>query len=55
VFSWPGIGLAMFQAISTRDIPLIQGGILVLAVAFVLINFAVDILYAYFNPKVKLA
>ncbi|MGO4705924.1 ABC transporter permease [Microvirga sp. 2MCAF38] len=55
VFSWPGIGLAMYQAISTRDIPLIQGGILVLAVAFVLINFAVDILYAYFNPKVKLA
>ncbi|WP_210486327.1 ABC transporter permease [Microvirga antarctica] len=55
VFSWPGIGLAMYQAISTRDIPLIQGGILVLAIAFVLINFVVDILYAYFNPKIKLA
>ncbi|MDN2565076.1 ABC transporter permease [Aquibium sp. A9E412] len=55
VFSWPGIGLAMYQAISTRDIPLIQGGILVLALAFVAINFAVDVLYAYFNPKIKLA
>jgi len=54
IFSWPGIGLAMYQAISTRDIPLIQGGILILAMAFVLINFAVDVLYTYFNPKIKL-
>jgi peptide/nickel transport system permease protein len=54
IFSWPGIGLAMYQAISTRDIPLIQGGILVLALAFVLINFAVDLLYSWFNPKIKL-
>jgi peptide/nickel transport system permease protein len=54
IFSWPGIGLGLYQAISTRDIPLIQGGILVLALAFVLINFAVDILYSWFNPKIKL-
>lgn len=54
IFSWPGIGLAMYQAISTRDIPLIQGGILILAMAFVLINFAVDVLYTHFNPKIKL-
>ncbi|MBD9650321.1 ABC transporter permease [Ensifer sp. ENS09] len=54
IFSWPGIGLAMYQAISTRDIPLIQGGILILAIAFVLINFAVDVLYTCFNPKLKL-
>jgi peptide/nickel transport system permease protein len=55
VFSWPGIGLAMYEAISARDLPLIQSGILVLAVIFVLINFAVDVLYAYFNPKIELA
>lgn len=55
VFSWPGIGLALHQAISTRDIPLVQGGILVIAIAFVLINFLVDVLQAYFNPKIKLA
>ncbi|MBS7700548.1 MULTISPECIES: ABC transporter permease [unclassified Chelatococcus] len=55
VFSWPGLGLAMYQAISTRDIPLIQGGILVLAISFVLINFFVDVLYAYFNPKIELS
>ncbi|MEV7284379.1 ABC transporter permease [Streptomyces sp. NPDC093252] len=55
VFSWPGIGLALHQAISTRDIPLVQGGILMIAVAFVLINFLVDVVQAYFNPKIKLA
>jgi peptide/nickel transport system permease protein len=55
VFSWPGIGLALHQAISTRDIPLVQGGILVIAIAFVLINFLVDVVQAYFNPKIKLA
>ncbi|MEU3597746.1 ABC transporter permease [Streptomyces sp. NPDC006798] len=55
VFSWPGIGLALHQAVSSRDIPLVQGGILVIAVAFVLINFLVDVAQAYFNPKIKLA
>ena len=54
VFSWPGIGLAMYQGISARDIPFIQGGILLLALIFVLVNFAVDALYAYVNPKIEL-
>jgi peptide/nickel transport system permease protein len=54
VFSWPGIGLAMYQGISARDIPFIQGGILLLAVIFVVVNFAVDALYAYVNPKIEL-
>lgn len=54
VFAWPGIGLAMYEGILQRDIPLIQSGILVLAIIFVLINFLVDVLYAYFNPKITL-
>ena len=54
VFSWPGIGLAMYQGISARDIPFIQGGILLLALMFVLVNFLVDALYAYVNPKIEL-
>jgi peptide/nickel transport system permease protein len=44
----------MYQAISGRDLPLIQGGVLTLALGFVMINFAVDVLYAYFNPKIRL-
>lgn len=54
VFSWPGIGLAMSQAISGRDTALLQGGILLIAIIFVIINFVVDVLYAYFNPKIKI-
>lgn len=54
VFAWPGIGLALSQAITQRDTVLLQGGILLIAVIFVLINFLVDVLYAYFNPKIKL-
>lgn len=55
VFSWPGIGYALSQAISNRDMALLQGGILLIAVIFVAINFFVDVLYAVFNPKVKVA
>lgn len=54
VFSWPGIGLAMYQGISARDIPFIQGGILLLALIFVAVNFLVDALYTYVNPKIEL-
>lgn len=54
VFAWPGIGLAVAQAISNRDFAVLQGGILLIAVIFVGINFLVDLLYAYFNPKIKI-
>ncbi|RGE23148.1 ABC transporter permease [Leucobacter sp. wl10] len=53
VFSWPGIGFAMASAITNRDMALLQGGILFIAVIFVFINFFVDVLYAVLNPKVK--
>lgn len=55
VFSWPGIGYALAQAIENRDMLLLQGGILLIAVIFVFINFFVDVLYAAFNPKVKVS
>src|SRR5699024_12242938 len=55
VFSWPGIEYALSQAIANRDMELLQGGILLIAIIFVLINFLVDILYAAFNPKVKVS
>lgn len=51
VFSWPGVGLMMHRAISTRDLPLIQGGILMIATGFVLINLIIDVLYAYLDPR----
>jgi len=53
VFTYPGLGRLLTQAISTRDYPLIQGSILVIIVIFMLINLAVDLLYAYIDPRIE--
>jgi ABC-type dipeptide/oligopeptide/nickel transport system permease component len=53
VFSWPGVGLQLFRAISTRDIPLIQGSVLLIAVTFVFINLLVDLAYAALDPRIR--
>ena len=52
VFTYPGLGRLLIQAISTRDYPLIQGCILFILVVFVLINLLVDVLYAYIDPRI---
>ena len=54
IFSWPGIGLYTYQSISSRDYASIQGVVLYGALAFVLINLLVDILYAVLDPRVRL-
>jgi ABC-type dipeptide/oligopeptide/nickel transport system permease component len=53
VFSWPGLGLLMLDAILQRDFPLIQGGVLLIALVFVLVNLAVDIIYGYLDPRIR--
>lgn len=53
VFSLPGIGRLLINAISTRDIPLVQGLVLYLAFIVVFINFMIDILYVLIDPRVK--
>ena len=53
IFSWPGIGRLTVQAIQTRDYPLVQGCVLVIAVAYVLVNFFTDILYKLVDPRVS--
>jgi len=53
VFTWPGTGFLLNKAILTRDIPLLQGTILVLAMAFVLINLIVDLLQTAVDPRIK--
>lgn len=52
VFSWPGIGRMLIRAIFARDYVLLQGGVLVLAVTFVVINLLVDLSYAYLDPRI---
>jgi peptide/nickel transport system permease protein len=54
VFGWPGIGLMILDGILTRDYPVVQGGILVLATGFIFINLTVDILYKWLDPRVVL-
>ena len=55
IFSWPGIGRLTVQAISSRDYPLLQGCILVIAVSYVLVNLLTDVLYAIIDPRVRLS
>jgi peptide/nickel transport system permease protein len=53
VFAWPGVGTLMVQGILARDFPLVQGCVLVIALAFVVINLAVDLLYAWIDPRIR--
>jgi peptide/nickel transport system permease protein len=54
IFNWPGVGLLALQAIATRDFPVVQGVVMLVAVVFVVANLMVDIAYAYLNPRVRL-
>lgn len=53
VFAWPGVGRLMVDSISARDYPVVQGAVLVLALAVVLINLVVDLLYGVVNPRIR--
>ena len=52
VFSWPGTGFLLNQAIFQRDLPLLQGSILVLALFFVLLNLLVDVMQTLLDPRI---
>ena len=54
IFSWPGLGQLIVTAISERDYPLMQGGILVAATFFAMVNLVVDILYSVIDPRIRL-
>jgi peptide/nickel transport system permease protein len=55
VFAWPGMGTWLVQAIEDRNFPVLQGGILFLALVFVLVNLIVDVSYAFINPRIRLS
>ena len=52
IFSWPGIGLAMYNAITQRDYPMLQGGFLVLTVSVIMLNFIADLVYFRLDPRI---
>ncbi|SFL05961.1 ABC transporter permease [Halanaerobium salsuginis] len=53
VFAWPGIGVLVVNSIFKRDIPAMQGCILVFAIGFIVINLTVDLLYAFLDPRIS--
>ncbi len=54
VFSWPGLGGALFEAVSRRDFPMLQGGFLLIAVSVIIANFIADLMYSYLDPRVQI-
>jgi peptide/nickel transport system permease protein len=55
IFAWPGVGRMTVDAVLGKDLPLVQGAVLLLAGSFVFINLLVDLLYGYLDPRVRLA
>ena len=53
IFAWPGIGQLAIDSIGRHDYPVVQGVVLIVAFGYVLINFLVDLLYAYLNPRIR--
>jgi peptide/nickel transport system permease protein len=55
IFSWPGVGRLVFNAINHRDIPLVQAAVIMFSVVFIGLNLLVDLLYAQLDPRIRLA
>lgn len=53
VFSWPGVGKYVVDAILKSDYPVVQGSVLILAAVFVMVNLIVDLIYAVLDPRIK--
>ena len=53
VFSWPGVGRLMIDSIKSKDIPLVLGSVIFLAIMFTIVNLIVDIIYAFVDPRIK--
>jgi peptide/nickel transport system permease protein len=54
IFSWPGVGRLVFNAINQRDIPLVQAAVIMFSLVFVLLNLLVDMIYARLDPRIRL-
>jgi peptide/nickel transport system permease protein len=55
VFGWKGLGQQMFTAIENQDLPVVMGGVIVISMAFVVINLIVDVLYGWIDPRVRIS
>jgi peptide/nickel transport system permease protein len=55
VFAWPGLGRLAFEAVQWRDYPVVQGVVLLVALVTLATNLAVDVLYAFLDPRIRLS
>jgi dipeptide transport system permease protein len=53
IFSWPGVGKWLIEAIGRRDYPVLQGGMLLLGIIVMVVNVCVDLTYGFINPRVR--
>ena len=53
IFSWPGIGKWIIDAINARDYPVLQGSVLIIASIIILVNLTVDLIYGVVNPRIR--
>jgi peptide/nickel transport system permease protein len=55
IFNWPGVGLLLYDGLTNRDFPMVQGVVLMSGVVIVVLNFTIDVLYGYVDPRVRLS
>jgi peptide/nickel transport system permease protein len=55
IFNWPGVGLLLYDGLTNRDFPMVQGVVLMTGAMIVLLNFMIDMLYGYVDPRVRLS
>jgi peptide/nickel transport system permease protein len=55
IFNWPGVGQLLYDGLTNRDFPVVQGVVLMAGVMIVVLNFVIDILYAYVDPRFRLS
>jgi peptide/nickel transport system permease protein len=55
IFQWPGVGSLMIEGLLGRDFPVVQGSVLMAGAMIVFVNLVIDIMYAYIDPRIRLA
>jgi len=55
IFNWPGVGQLLYDALSNRDFPMVQGVVLMSGLMIVLLNFTIDVLYGCVDPRIRLS
>jgi ABC-type dipeptide/oligopeptide/nickel transport system permease component len=55
IFNWPGVGQLLYDALSNRDFPMVQGVVLMSGLMIVVLNFTIDVLYGYVDPRIRLS